>query len=96
MNVEIIGQKNISEKTISEVVDIIFSICKADPNFPLKDKVESIEFTIESMKRKIVKQGELFKKAKSMEQDITKRVAMLDGDNFVKKASILESLGSEI
>lgn len=96
MNVEIIGQKNVSEKTIPEVIDRIFSICKVDPNFPLKNKVESIEFTIESMRRKIVKQGELFKKAKGMEQDITKRIAILDDDNFVKKANILESLGSEI
>lgn len=96
MNVETIGQKNVSEKTIPEVIDRIFSICKVDPNFPLKNKVESIEFTIESMKRKIVKQGELFKKAKGMEQDITKRIAILDDDNFVKKANILESLGSEI
>lgn len=96
MKVEIIGQKMVSEESLPDIVNQIFAICKSDPNFPLKDKVESVEFTIETLKKKIEKQNHLLEKAKKIEQDATKKYTMLESKNFETKAKILESIGSEI
>ena len=88
-------EKNLKEK-LPQILNRIFEICKSDPNFPMKEKLESLEESVERTKRKIKKQDELLEKAKEIGTDFNKKVSYYEEENEELRAKILESLGSEI
>lgn len=88
-------EKNVKEK-LPQILNRIFEICKADPNFPLKEKMESLENSIESIDLKIRKQDRLLSKAKSIASDLNRKASYYEEESEELRGKILESLGSEL
>jgi hypothetical protein len=88
-------EKNVKEK-LPQVLNRIFEICKSDPNFPMKEKLESLEESILRVKQKIKKQDELLEKSKEISKDFSKKISFYEEENEELRGKILESLGSEI
>lgn len=85
-----------SKELLPQVLLRIFSICKTDPNFPLKDKIIEIEGEVDTLQRKLDRQTELLKKSADIHKDLKNRVSTLDQKNYEMKSRLLEELGSEI
>lgn len=88
-------EKNIKEK-LPQIVNRLFEICKADPNFPLREKLESLESSQEHLNKKITKQEKLLARAKSIREDLYKKIQFYEDSNETLRGKILEDLGSEL
>jgi vacuolar-type H+-ATPase subunit I/STV1 len=85
-----------SKELLPQVLLRIFSICKTDPNFPLKDKIIEIEGEVDALQRKLERQTELLKKSEEIHNELKDRVSTLNQKNYETKSRLLEELGSEI
>jgi len=85
-----------SKELLPQVLLRIFSVCKTDPNFPLKDRIKEIEREVSTLQDKLRRQTSLLDKSSSIQEDLQKRVNALDHKNFDVKSRLLEELGSEI
>ena len=85
-----------SKELLPQVLLRIFSVCKTDPNFPLKDRIKEIEREVSTLQDKLRRQKSLLDKSSSIQEDLQKRVNTLDHKNFDVKSRLLEELGSEI
>jgi septal ring factor EnvC (AmiA/AmiB activator) len=88
--------KKVNKEMLPQVVSRIFSICKTDTNFPLKDQINNIDSEISILKEKIKKQNDLFKQSQQLTHELNQRINMLEGRNQEIKEKLLETLGSEI
>jgi len=84
------------KESLPQVVERIFTICKADKNFPLKSKMGNIDEQSKKIKRKIQKQIRLLKQSEELLSNITTRMTNLKTSNQELREKILESLGSEL
>jgi len=84
-----------SKELLPQILLRIFSVCKTDPNFPLKDRIKEIEGEVFTLKNKVRSQQDLQQKSSLIESDLKKRVSLLDQKNFDLKSKLLEELGSE-
>lgn len=73
----------------------IFAVCKADPTFPLKEQISSIESEVDALNRKINHQKKLVKQTIGLRNDLSARLQTLRQENFEMKSRLLEELGSE-
>lgn len=96
MKIEKLDQIVRSQELLPQIVDRIFSVCKSDPSFHLKDELEIIENKVLSLQRKIQKQDSLLKQSEEIEKDILQRMSILDDHNQQKQIELLESIGSEL
>lgn len=96
MKIENLDQPIQSKELLPQIVDRIFSICKSDPSFHLKDELEIIENKMISIKKKIEKQDSLLKQSDELKQDVIQRIEILDEHNERKQIELLESMGSEL
>jgi len=96
MKIEILEKKQTSKEMLPQVLERIFAICKTDPEFPLKDKLESIEYVIEDLNKKIEKKNILYEKGKQLQKDLDTKFKLIDKLNSELRERILENLGSEI
>ena len=96
MEIEISEQKNSNKDLLPQIVDRIFSICKVDPSFHLKDEMEIIGNKIQSISNKIEKQDNLLKQSEHMKKELIQRIEVIDNDNGKRQAELLEALGSEL
>lgn len=85
-----------SKELLPQVLLRIFSICKTDPNFPLKERINEIEREVSTLQDKLRRQSSLLNKSASIQEDLKHRVNSLDQKNFDMKSRLLEELGSEI
>jgi hypothetical protein len=81
---------------LPQILMRIFSVCRSDPNFPLKDQIGSIEGEVDALELKIKKQKELIEKTAGIREDLSKRLQLLRQANFETKSRLLEELGSGI
>ena len=95
--------KVISESLSTENKDLlpqilmrIFAVCKADPTFPLKHKINSVEGEVVSLHKKIKNQQALIEKTAGLRDDLSRRLQHARQDNFEIKSRLLEELGSDI
>ena len=95
---EIISESyNIEYKELlPQVLLRIFSVCKTDPNFPLKDNIKEIEGEISILQYKLRRQTSLLDKSTGIQTNLQKRISTLEQKNFDMKSKLLEELGSEI
>ncbi len=95
---EIISEShNLEHKELlPQILLRIFSVCKTDPNFPLKDNIKEIEGEANTLQNKLKRQTSLLDKSSVIQADLQKRVNMLEQKNFNVKSRLLEELGSEI
>jgi len=84
-----------SKELLPQVLLRIFSVCKTDPNFPLKDRLHEIEGEVRSMQQKLQRQISLHDKSQALREDLQKRVEVLKQKNYDTKSRLLEELGSE-
>ena len=96
MKIERVESIKYKQSSISEVVDRIFTICKTEENFPLKNQVEEVDLELSNLERKIQKQDQLLQQSQEIKNNLEKRINMLDGTIFDLRSNLLESLGSEL
>ena len=84
------------KELLPQILLRIFSICKTDVNFPLKDRIKEIEGESRVLQNKLTRQTSLLDKSSVIQADLQKRVNMLEQKNFNVKSRLLEELGSEI
>lgn len=85
-----------NKEVLPQILMRIFSVCKVDPNFPLKGQIESIEEETNAINSKLRKQEKLIKKTILLRDDLSNRLQDRRQDNFEIKSRLLEELGSEI
>lgn len=85
-----------SKEMLPQVLLRIFSICKTDPNFPLKDQLKSIEGEVSSLQTKLQRQISLHEKSIGIRKDLQKRIDVLEQKNYDTKSRLLDELGSGI
>jgi len=96
MKIEKLDQKNETKELIPQIVKRIFAVCRTDPHFPLKNELESVEDRLEGINKKIEKQDNLLKQSKTLKEDFTQRIEILNDSNTRKQSELLENLGSEL
>jgi len=99
LKIEFIDSINLAKKkkeVLPEMIDRIFAVCKNDPNFKIKNKIDNIDNITESVNLRIVKQNSLLENAKEIEEKLNKKLSILDDSIFDMKSKLLESLGSEL
>jgi len=96
MKIEKLKRKQTSKEMLPQVLERIFAICKTDPEFPLKDKLESVEYVIENLNKKIKKKDYLCEQGKKIKKDLETKIELIDTSNLELRETILESLGSEL
>lgn len=74
----------------------IFSVCKNDPDFPLKEQMIFIESEAESLNQKIKKQEEVLNQIEDVRTTLSQKLQNLRQSNFELKSKLLEELGSEL
>jgi len=84
-----------TKEHLPQILMRIFSVCKADPNFPLKDKVKVLEREVDSLKCTLEKKEKLLESSEQLHIDLKKRVDKIEQKNFDLKSYLLEKLGSE-
>lgn len=95
---EIISESQALERKelLPQVLLRIFSVCKTDPNFPLKDNIKEIEGEVKVLQNKLRRQTSLLDKSSDIKMTLQKRIRILEQKNFNTKSKLLEELGSEI
>lgn len=96
MKIEIVDQPVKPQELLPQIVDRIFSVCKSDPSFHLKDELEIIENKIISLQHKINRQNSLMEQSDKLKKDIMQRIEIIDEHNQRKQVELLESIGSEL
>ena len=96
MKIEVLEQKKNPQEQLPQIVNRIFSICKTDPNFPLKNETEDVDSRIRAIEEKIAKQDDLLQQSSELKKDLSQRIEVLDDSNSKQQMELLESLGSDI
>lgn len=81
---------------LPQILMRIFSVCKADPNFPLKHKMESLEGEVDALNMRLSKQKNLLDQTIELRDDLSSRLQKVRQENFERKSQLLEELGSEV
>jgi hypothetical protein len=81
---------------LPQILMRIFSVCKADPEFPLKEKMKQIEIEAEALQERLNRQNKMISETVVMRDDLSNRLQNVRQTNFELKAQLLEELGSEI
>ena len=83
-----------SEK-LPQIVQRIFSVCKEDPSFPLRDQIKIVEGEILGLKKKLAGQALLLKKSRETRNKLTRRASKLIESNVDLREELLSELGSQ-
>ena len=81
---------------IPTVIDHIFTICKEDKNFSIKDNIAKIDKKLTTAKNHIKKQKKLIEQSNNIKKDLLEKTKRIDDESFKIKYKILETLGSEL
>lgn len=96
MNIETLVSEHKHKELLPQIVDRIFSVCRNDPNFQLKNEMEIVENRMVSLQQKISKQDKLLEQSNHLMQDLMQRLDVLTDQNERKQLELLESLGSDL
>ena len=81
---------------IPTVIDHIFTICKEDKNFTIKENINKIDKKLSSAKQQISKQQKLMNQSNTIKKDLLEKIKRIDDESFKIKYKVLETLGSEL
>ena len=84
-----------NKELLPQVIQRIFSICKTDSNFPLRNKSKSLDGKVSSLKAKALKQMQVARRAKEARKNLIERISDLEERNEEVKIELLDFLGSE-
>lgn len=95
---EVISESKSFEKKelLPEILMRIFTVCKTDPNFPLKTKMDNVEGEVRALNKRLEKQQKLVENTSGIRDDLSNRLQLLRQENFEMKSKLLEDLGSDI
>lgn len=95
---EVINESSVIENKdmLPQILMRIFSVCKSDPSFPLKQKITSVEGEVVTLLTKIKKQKKLIEQTVELRDDLSERLKQKRQENFEMKSKLLEELGSDI
>jgi hypothetical protein len=96
MEIQVLTESENRKETLSQVINRIFSVCKADPHFKLKSEMESLDGQLNSIKSKIAKQESLLSKSHGLTENVKRRIALIQQENEERQIELLETLGSEL
>lgn len=85
-----------NKELLPQVLMRIFTVCKSDPNFPLKENIKSVEGEVVALQKKIKRQRKLVEETVNLRNDLSNRLQILRQENFELKSKLLEDLGSEV
>lgn len=85
-----------TREQLPQILMRIFSICKADSSFPLKEKFNDVEVDVDSLEQQITRKKQLLAQTIALRDDLSKRLQRLRQENFELKSRLLEELGSGI
>ena len=85
-----------NKEMLPQILMRIFAVCKEDPDFPLKEQMQSINEDINYLTNKLIKQKEISSKVEELRDDLSSRLQTLRQSNFELKSRLLEELGSDI
>ena len=91
-----VNRKQVNKEMLPQVINRIFSICKTDKNFPLREQMGGIDRQILIFKEKIRRQNTLFKQSQKLTYNLNERMNILEDRNANLKERLIESLGSEL
>jgi hypothetical protein len=77
---------------ISHIIDRILLITKTDKHFSNSSRVDELDRNIIILKDRILKQDEMILKSSTMKEDLTKKITLIESENFDSKVKLLESL----
>ncbi|MHA1620744.1 MAG: hypothetical protein ACTSVO_01280 [Candidatus Heimdallarchaeaceae archaeon] len=83
-----------TKELLPQVIQRIFSVCKTDTNFPLKNKIKIIDGEVSSLKEKVMRQMKVATRAKKSREDLMERIEDLEDRNQEIKDRLLSFLGS--
>jgi hypothetical protein len=89
---ELVVEKN---ELFPQILMRIFSVCKNDENFPLKEKINDVEEEIISLRKQIQKQGKLLEETRELRDNLSLKLQDIRQENFEIKRRLLEELGSD-
>ncbi len=81
---------------IPTVIDHIFTICKEDKNFTIKENIGKIDKKLSIAKNQISKQQKLMNQANNIKKELLEKIKRIDDESFKIKYKVLETLGSEL
>lgn len=96
MKIETLENNQNHKELLPQIVDRIFSVCRNDPTFHLKNEMEIVENRMTSLQQKIDKQNKLLEQSNDLTKDLMQRLSILEDQNERKQIELLESLGSEL
>jgi hypothetical protein len=96
VKIEVAKNNSKNKELLPQIVDRIFSICRNDPTFHLKNEMEIVENRMTSLQKKISKQDYLLEQSNELTNDLIQRIQILENQNERKQIELLESLGSEL
>jgi septal ring factor EnvC (AmiA/AmiB activator) len=96
MKFEVPNNVVVQKEMIPQIISRIFTICKTDTNFPLRDQISQIDKEIKDIKGKIFRQNDLFKQSQELAHELNERLTTLESRNSNLKERLIESLGSEL
>jgi hypothetical protein len=85
-----------NKELFPQILMRIFSVCKADKNFPLKEKIESVEKEIRLLEAQINKKSNVLDETKKLRDGLGTKLQSARQENFELKTKLLEELGSGI
>jgi len=84
-----------SKEVLPQIIQRIFSVCKVDPNFPMKTKIQSVDGKVSALKEKVNKQMAVARRAKKTRDDLIERINDLEERNEDEKHRLLDLLGRD-
>jgi len=81
---------------IPTVIDHIFTICKEDKNFNIKNDIGLVDKKLLIVKKKISRQKILMNKSDKIKKDLLEKIKRIDDESFKIKYKVLKTLGSEL
>lgn len=85
-----------TDEQLPKILMRIFSVCKVDESFPLKNKMDSVEQEIDGLLARIEKQKTLVDNTVNLRKELQHKVEIQRDKNFGVKSRLLEELGSSI
>ncbi len=83
-----------NKEMLPQVIQRIFSVCKVDTNFPLKNKIKTLDGKVASLKDKVLDKMEIARRAKKTREELQTRIDDLEYRNEDLKNELLDFLGS--
>jgi hypothetical protein len=81
---------------IPTIIDHVFTICKEDKNFKIKEDISFVESKLSLVNSKLEKQVKLSEQSDNIKKELLEKIRVIDDESFKLKYKILEFLGSEI